>query len=145
LYESKMEVYLKGCRQEGIEHVIFGDLFLEDLRRYREERLSQIGMKGVFPLWKQDTTLLAQKMIQEGFKAILTCVDLKKLPKEFAGRTYDEKLLNDFPEGIDPCGENGEFHSFVYGGPIFKKEIPIQLGETVEREGFAFADVLVRL
>lgn len=142
IYEAKMREYLHGSLEKGVQHFIFGDLFLEEVRQYREERLSPLGIKCVFPLWQQNTALLSQKMIHEGFESVLTCVDLKKLPKEFAGRKYDQQLLNDLPKGIDPCGENGEFHSFVYGGPIFKKPIPIRLGETVEREGFAFADVL---
>lgn len=142
IYEAKMIEYVKAHLKNGVAHFIFGDLFLEDIRQYREQRLSPLGIKCVFPLWLQDTRALAHKMIRDGFEAILTCVDLKKLPKEFAGRKFDQKLLNDLPKGIDPCGENGEFHSFVYGGPIFKESIPIQLGETVEREGFAFADIL---
>ena len=141
VYEAKMQEYLTAQRAQGIEHIIFGDLFLEDLRRYREDRLREIGMKGLFPLWMRDTGSLSRQMIHDGFKAVLTCVDLKKLPKSFAGRFYDASLLNDFPPDTDPCGENGEFHSFVYGGPIFREEIPIERGETVEREGFAFADI----
>lgn len=143
VYEAKMEAYLKERKKRGIEHVIFGDLFLEDLRRYREAKLAQIGMKGVFPLWKYPTDLLSKKIIDDGFEVVLSCVDPKKLPKEFAGRKYDASLLKDLPPGVDPCGEYGEFHSFAYGGPIFKREIPIQVGERVERDGFAFADILV--
>lgn len=142
VYETKMTEYLKTRRAKGIQHIIFGDLFLADLRQYREQRLAELNMEGVFPLWLHDTQDLAKKMIQDGFEAVLTCVDLKKLPKEFAGRKFDHSLLADLPAGIDPCGENGEFHSFVYGGPIFNKKIPIRVGETVEREGYAFADVL---
>lgn len=142
IYEAKMTEYLNSQKKEGIRHVIFGDLFLEDLRKYREERLAAIGMNGVFPLWLRDTPPLAEKMIQDGFEAILSCVDLKKLPREFAGRKFDRTLLADLPAGTDPCGENGEFHSFVYGGPIFKRKIPVRVGETVERDGFAFADIL---
>ncbi len=142
IYEAKMAEYLKARRAEGIRHVAFGDLFLADLRQYREQRLAELNFEGIFPLWLRDTQDLAKKMIEDGFEAILTCVDLKKLPKEFAGRKFDHRLLADLPAGIDPCGENGEFHSFVYGGPIFNKKIPIRVGETVEREGYAFADVL---
>lgn len=142
IYEAKMAEYLQARRAEGIQHIIFGDLFLADLRRYREQRLAELNMEGIFPLWLRNTQELAKKMIQDGFETVLTCVDLKKLPKEFAGRKFDHTLLADLPAGVDPCGENGEFHSFVYGGPIFKKKIPIWVGETVEREGYAFADVL---
>lgn len=142
IYEAKMAEYLKARQAEGIRHVIFGDLFLADLRQYREQRLAELNMEGVFPLWLRNTQELAKMMIQDGFEAVLTCVDLKKLPKEFAGRKFDPTLLADLPSEVDPCGENGEFHSFVYGGPIFKKKIPIRVGETVEREGYAFADVL---
>lgn len=143
IYEAKMEAYLRERKRRGIDHVVFGDLFLEDLRKYREEKLNQMGMKGVFPLWKYPTDLLSRKMIQDGFEAVLSCVDPRKLPKEFAGRGYDASLLKDLPAGVDPCGENGEFHTFAYGGPIFKKRIPIQVGEKVERDGFVFADLLV--
>ncbi len=142
IYEAKMAEYLKLQKAEGIQHVIFGDLFLEDLRKYREQRLAEIGMSGIFPLWMKNTKQLAEKMMEDRFEAILTCVDLKKLPKKFAGRKFDRTFLTDLPTGIDPCGENGEFHSFVYGGPIFKKRIPVKVGKTVERDGFAFADVL---
>jgi diphthamide synthase (EF-2-diphthine--ammonia ligase) len=131
-------------KQKGVEHVFFGDLFLENIRAYREKQLSRLGLHGVFPLWGLDTGVLARKMIHDGFKAILSCVDLKKLPLEFAGRRFNEDLFAAFPPGIDPCGENGEFHSFVYGAPIFKEEIPIVVGKTVEREGFAFADLIRR-
>lgn len=142
VYEAKMEAYLKEQKKGGVEHVIFGDLFLEDLRRYREEKLAQIGMKGIFPLWKYPTDLLSKRMIEDRFEAVLSCIDPKKVPKEFAGRRYDASLLKDLPSGVDPCGENGEFHSFAFGGPIFKKNIPIQVGERVERDGFIFADIL---
>src|SRR3990167_2206721 len=142
IYEAKMMEYLKSQRTKGIRQVVFGDLFLADLRQYREQRLAELSLEGGFPLWLRNTRDLAKSMIQDGFEAVLTCVDLKKLPKEFAGRKFDQALLADLPAGIDPCGENGEFHSFVYGGPIFKKRIPIRVGETVEREGYAFADVL---
>lgn len=143
VYEEKMGAYLKEWVKKGVTHVIFGDLFLEDLRAYRIKQLGALGLECVFPLWKMDTATLAKKMIQEGFRATLTCVDLKKLSKEFAGRSFDAKLLTDFPAGIDPCGENGEFHTFVHEAPFFKKKIPVKSGETVEREGFAFADLLL--
>lgn len=144
IYEEKMTEFLNRWKQKGVHHVIFGDLFLEDIRQYREKSLAKIEMQGVFPLWHQDTKLLSKKMIRDGFKAILTCVDLKKLPKEFSGRNFDADLLSNLPVGIDPCGENGEFHSFVYAGPIFKKEISIAIGETIEKEGFAFTDAFLQ-
>lgn len=144
IYERKMADSMSRWKKKGAEHVFFGDLFLEGIRAYREKQLSCLGLHGVFPLWGLDTGVLAQKMIHDGFKAILSCVDLKKLPIEFAGRKFNEDLLVAFPPGIDPCGENGEFHSFVYGAPIFKKEIPIKVGKTLGREGFAFADLTKR-
>lgn len=143
VYEERLSAYLKPWAKKGVTHVIFGDLFLEDIRAYRVKQLAALGMEGVFPLWKMETRGLAKKMIVDGFKAHLTCVDLKKLSKEFAGKPFDQKLLSEFPVGIDPCGENGEFHTFVYQAPFFKKQIPVKVGKTVEREGFAFADLLV--
>jgi len=142
LYEETMSEVLKVWKGKGVSHVIFGDLFLEDLRKYREEKLSLLGMEGVFPIWQKNTRPLAETMIREGFRAVLTCVDPRKLPKDFAGRRFDESLLRDFPPGIDPCGENGEFHSFLYDGPIFSRPIGIRPGEIVERDGFVFADFL---
>ena len=142
LYEETMSEVLKVWKGKGVSHVIFGDLFLEDLRKYREEKLSLLGMEGVFPIWQKNTRPLAETMIREGFRAVSTCVDPRKLPKDFAGRRFDESLLRDFPPGIDPCGENGEFHSFLYDGPIFSRPIGIRPGEIVERDGFVFADFL---
>jgi hypoxanthine-DNA glycosylase len=142
IYEEKMAPCLSAWKNKGVRHVIFGDLFLEDLRKYREEKLSLLGMKAVFPLWKRDTGKLARQMIQKGFKVRLTCIDPKKLPKNFSGRAFDESLLADLPQNIDPCGENGEFHTFAHAGPIFKKAIPIRQGKTVERDGFIFTDFL---
>jgi diphthamide synthase (EF-2-diphthine--ammonia ligase) len=123
-------------------HVIFGDLFLADLRAYREKKLAQIGMTGVFPLWLRPTGALAQEMIDAGVEAHLATVDLAKLSSAFAGRRFDNALLSALPQGIDPCGENGEFHSFVSAGPMFTRRIRVAVGETVEREGFAYADLL---
>lgn len=142
IYEEKMAATLDAWKKRGIRHVVFGDLFLEDLRKYREEKLSLLGMKGVFPLWKRETRRLARQMIQKGFEARLTCVDPKKLPPDFSGRPFNESLLTDLPAEVDPCGENGEFHTFAHAGPIFKKVIPIRQGETVERDGFVFTDFL---
>jgi uncharacterized protein (TIGR00290 family) len=126
---------------EGIEAIAFGDLFLEDIRRYREERLQGTGLTPLFPVWKLDTEALLREMIAAGVKTRVVCIDPKKLPREFAGRDLDAEFLRDLPEGIDPCGENGEFHTCVYDGPMFRHPIPIEGGEVVERDGFVFADV----
>jgi uncharacterized protein (TIGR00290 family) len=144
IYEAKMAESLLRWKANSVHHFVFGDLYLEDIRAYRERQLSRMGLHGFFPLWRSDTRALARSMIQDGFKAILSCVDLKKLPKDFAGRKYDHDLLAALPPQADPCGENGEFHSFVHAAPIYKKEIPVTVGEIVEREGFAFADILRR-
>ena len=125
-----------------LQTVAFGDLFLEDIRAYREQRLSAAGRRGLFPLWHRDTAELARLFIATGFRAILVCVDPRHLPASFAGRAYDEQLLADLPVGVDPCGENGEFHTFVHAGPIFTKPIECHTGEVVERDGFVFCDVL---
>jgi len=123
--------------------VAFGDVFLEDIRRYREEKLSQVDMKAIFPIWKKDTRELALEFIAAGFQAILTCVDSKQLDGSFVGRAFDQSLLRDLPSGVDPSGENGEFHTFVYDGPIFSQPIPVQKGEIVLREDrFYYCDLL---
>jgi diphthamide synthase (EF-2-diphthine--ammonia ligase) len=142
VYEREMAATLAQAKSDGVTHVIFGDLFLADLRAYREQKLAQIGMTGVFPLWLRPTDLLAQEMIDAGLKAHLATVDLAKLPSSFAGRRFDHALLSALPAGTDPCGENGEFHSFVNAGPMFAKPIRIAVGETVQRDGFAYADLL---
>ncbi|MBI2082440.1 MAG: diphthine--ammonia ligase [Deltaproteobacteria bacterium] len=141
LYEEKMETFLRSMKQEGVTHVIFGDLFLENLRRYREQNLAKLGLQGVFPLWLRDTKGLALKMIEDRFEAVITCIDPKKLPKKFCGSAFDHKFLASLPPHIDPCGENGEFHSMVHAAPIFKERIPVKVGKTVERDGFVFTDV----
>ncbi len=141
-YEVQMKAVLLKHRDEGIEEVAFGDLFLQDIRAYREERLGQIAMKGLFPLWGRDTTKLAREFVELGFKAVVCCVDPRRLAREFCGREYDLSFLESLPSGVDPCGENGEFHTFVYSGPIFKDEITIKSGEVVLRDGFYFADIL---
>lgn len=141
IYEEKMRNALSRWKGQGVSHVIFGDLFLEDIRKYREEKLSQIDLKPVFPLWHENTEALAQEIIQVGFRGLVTCVDSRKLDTRFAGRQFDESFLKDLPAGIDPCGENGEFHTFVYAGPIFKEPISVVPGELVLRDGFQFADV----
>jgi diphthamide synthase (EF-2-diphthine--ammonia ligase) len=124
------------------EEVAFGDLFLEDIRSYREQRLAELGKRALFPLWGRDTSTLARTFITGGFKAVLVCVDPRQLDPSFAGRPYDERLLRELPAAVDPCGENGEFHTFVHAGPIFTEPIPVEVGEVQLRDGFAFCDVL---
>jgi uncharacterized protein (TIGR00290 family) len=141
IYEARMRQMIERALKDGISRMIFGDLFLEDIRQYREKMLAPTGIAPVFPLWQRDTRELAYEMIRSGLKAVITCVDPRKLPREFAGREFNEKLLADLPEGVDPCGENGEFHTFVYSSPDFARAIDVGVGEVVEREGFVFADV----
>lgn len=142
-YEAKMKETLLHYKKLGVLSVLIGDIFLEDLRRYREQKLSEIGMNGIFPIWKRDTTDLAHSFIELGFKAIITCIDFHVLDKEFVGREFDQRFLSDLPAGVDPCGENGEFHSFVYDGPIFRWPIAHQKGEIVLRDNrFYFCDLL---
>jgi uncharacterized protein (TIGR00290 family) len=142
-YESKMREVLTRERANGVTAVAFGDIFLEDIRRYREEQLRRIGMKAIFPIWKRDTRELAVRFIDAGFRAILTCVDSKQLDGSFVGRDFDHSLLRDLPSGVDPSGENGEFHTFVYAGPHFSQQIPVRKGETVVRENrFYYCDLL---
>ncbi len=133
-YEAKMRRSLNKFLKKSEFSVAFGDIFLEDLRKYREDKLSLLGIKGIFPLWKKDTLQLANKFIDLGFKAIITCVDTKFLEKEFIGREFNQQFLSELPSNVDFCGENGEFHSFVYDGPIFKKKIEFLRGEIVLRE-----------
>jgi uncharacterized protein (TIGR00290 family) len=140
-YESAMRQACESAVARGIDTMAFGDLFLEDVRRYREERLEGTGLTPDFPVWGLDTRRLAEEMIASGLRARIVCVDPKKLPREFAGRDFDVDFLRDLPAGVDPCGENGEFHSFVYAGPMFREPIPVESGEVVERDGFVFADV----
>jgi uncharacterized protein (TIGR00290 family) len=142
VYEREMADVLTEAKRNGVTHVLFGDLFLQDIRAYREQRLAQLGLEGVFPLWMRDTTRLAREMLDAGIQATLTCVDLRKLDASFAGRPFDADLLRSLPAGIDPCGENGEFHTFVSAGPMFRVSIPVTVGEVVQRDGFAFADLL---
>ena len=142
IYEQRMSDILQQCKTKGLTHVVFGDLFLEDIRRYREDKLGQIGIIPVFPLWKEDTAELAKRILRVGFKAIVTCVDPKKLDPKFAGRHFDEAFLNEIPGSVDPCGENGEFHTFVYDGPIFRRKLEVAVGERVMRDGFQFADII---
>ena len=142
-YESIMSKTCEAAVGKGIECIAFGDLFLRDIRAYREKQLKDSGIEPVFPVWELPTAELARKMIDCGVKAKLTCVDCKCLPAEFAGREFDEKLLRDLPAGVDPCGENGEFHTCVYAGPMFDQELPVVLGESVVRGQFVFADLLL--
>ena len=142
-YEAKMKDVLVRYKKEDIVSVVFGDIFLEDLKKYREDNLAKIGLKGVFPIWKRDTRELAAAFIDLGFKAIITCVDSKSLDKSFAGRVFDKQFLSDLPNGIDPCGENGEFHSFVYDGPIFSRGIIFEKGQVVLRDNrFYYCDLV---
>lgn len=142
IYETSMEITLEKVIKEGVSHVVFGDLFLDDVRKYRESKLSKVNIIPLFPLWGINTKRLAKKMIDDGIKAVITCVDLKQLDSSFVGREFNEKLLNDLPESVDPCGENGEFHTFVYDGPMFSKSISISMGSVVERDGFIYKDVI---
>jgi uncharacterized protein (TIGR00290 family) len=141
IYEEKMANVLSTLKSKDVTHVIFGDLFLQDIRRYREEKLALTDMIPVFPLWLEDTAKLARETMEVGFRAVVTCVDPRKLNPEFAGRHFDENFLESIPANVDPCGENGEFHTFVYDGPTFARPIPIEVGERVMRDGFQFADV----
>lgn len=142
-YETIMRAAVAGFVSDGFTHVAFGDLFLEDVRRYREERLAGSGLEPLFPIWKtRSTRALAQDMVAAGLRATLTCVNPNQLDRAFAGRTFDQSLLDDLPAGIDPCGENGEFHSFAHTGPMFNHPIPVRVGPVVDRDGFTFADLL---
>jgi len=142
VYEREMAVALDRARADGVTHVIFGDLFLEDIRAYREEKLQAIGITPVFPLWQRPTNALARDMIAGGLEAHLATVDLKKLPADFAGRRFDGALLAALPDDADPCGENGEFHTCVVAGPMLSRRIAVTVGERVERDGFAYADLV---
>jgi uncharacterized protein (TIGR00290 family) len=142
IYEQAMAQAMRRAEAEGVRHVIFGDLFLEDVRAYREKQLARCDVTPVFPLWGRDTRELAEEMISGGLSAYLTCVDPRKLDRSFAGRKFDAELLRALPADVDPCGENGEFHSFVNDGPMFKQAILVTPGEIVERDGFVFADFL---
>lgn len=142
VYEARMAAAVGDAKAAGVTHIIFGDLFLEDVRRYREDKLAGSGITPVFPLWGRPTDALARDMIDGGVETYLACVDLKQLPIAFAGRRLDHAMLAELPVGADPCGEKGEFHTFVAAGPMLKRKIPITVGDVVEREGFAFADLL---
>ncbi len=141
-YEQAMSDAMGQAKSEGVTHMLFGDLFLEDIRQYRIEKLRPTGIEPMFPVWGLDTASLAREMVSAGLEAVLTCVDPKKLSGDFAGRRFDARLLADLPPGVDPCGENGEFHTFACAGPMFARPIPVRVGEIVTRDGFVFADVL---
>jgi len=142
IYESRMRALLEEGWREGIDTVAFGDIFLEDLKIYREKNLAQLDMKGLFPIWKRDSAELAQTFIKLGFKAVLACIDTAFLDPSFAGRAYDQDLLRDLPPSVDPCGENGEFHSFAFDGPIFKHKVNHTVGEVVGRDRYCFCDLV---
>jgi len=143
VYEQRMAVACERLREQGVRHIVFGDLFLEDIRAYREKQLAAAGMAGIFPLWQRNTAHLAREMIASGLIAHLACVDPRHLAREFAGRCFDARLLDELPSNVDPCGENGEFHTVVAAGPMFSAPIPLVAGEVVERDGFVFADFTV--
>jgi uncharacterized protein (TIGR00290 family) len=142
VYEERMAQALAAEPLRSVRHFAFADLFLADVRVYREERLAKAGREGVFPLWGRDTAELARELIATGFRATLVCVDPKALPTSFAGRAFDEQLLADLPATVDPCGERGEFHTFVWDAPMYRAPIGCRMGEVVTRDGFVFCDVL---
>jgi uncharacterized protein (TIGR00290 family) len=141
-YETRMAEAVSRFRQSGVLHFAFGDIFLEDLRAYREQKLLRANMTALFPIWKVDTRELAVRFLKDGFRAIAACIDPRKLDKSFAGRELDASFFRDLPADVDPCGENGEFHTFVFDGPIFRSPIPVQVGQVVERDSFVFCDLL---
>lgn len=143
VYEARIGEAVAAAVRDGITHMIFGDLFLADIRAYREQKLAGTGITPVFPLWERPTPALAQAMIASGLQAHLATVDLKKLPVSFAGRKFDTQLLADLPDGVDPCGENGEFHTCVIAGPMFSRPLDVVTGERVERDGYAYCDLLL--
>jgi uncharacterized protein (TIGR00290 family) len=142
IYEARMAEAVSRLRDRDVLHFAFGDIFLEDLRAYREQKLLRVNMTALFPIWKVDTRELAARFVKDGFRAIAVCVDPGKLDKSFAGRELDVSFFRDLPPSVDPCGENGEFHTFVFDGPIFRAAIPVQVGQVVERDSFVFCDLL---
>lgn len=142
IYEQVMSEYIQAAVSRGVERIAFGDLFLEDVRQYRERQFAGCNIELVFPIWGHDTSVLSRQMIKAGLRARVTCVDPRQLPRAFAGREYNERFVNDLPATVDPCGENGEFHSFAFAGPMFCADISVAVGDTVEREGFIFTDLL---
>jgi uncharacterized protein (TIGR00290 family) len=146
IYEARIRVAIARAQRDGVTHLAFGDLYLEEIRAYRERQFAGTGVEPLFPIWttRRETPDLARQMLETGLEAILTCVDLKQLDERFVGRSFDQQLLEELPATVDPCGENGEFHTFCIAGPMFAHAIPIQAGETVRRNGFCFADLLSR-
>ena len=141
-YQKTMGCAIARLRENSIEHVVFGDLFLEDIRQYRVDQMLGTGIAPLFPLWLKNTAELSRKMVDEGLRAIITTVDLRVLPIEFVGRQYDHDFLNDLPDGVDPCGENGEFHTVAIAGPMFSEEIEVEIGERYVSGDFAYIDVI---
>ncbi|MFT5198255.1 MAG: hypothetical protein ACI87O_000911 [Planctomycetota bacterium] len=141
-YQEAMAAAMQRAQDDRIQAVAFGDLFLEDIREYREKNMEPTGIEPLFPLWQRNTRDLARTMIEGGLQARLTCVDPRQCSADFVGRSFDAALLKDLPDTVDPCGENGEFHTFVHAGPMFRAPIAIQMGERLERDGFQFADIL---
>jgi uncharacterized protein (TIGR00290 family) len=141
-YKAIMKKFLGQARDQGIEGMAFGDLYLEDIRSYRENNLADTGITPIFPLWGMETKALSKEMVDSDLRAMITCVDPKQLDPKFVGRVYDQAFLEQLPDTVDPCGENGEFHSFAFTGPMFSEPVNVQLGETVNRDGFVFADLL---
>jgi len=141
IYEDRLSAALREIQSQGIHHVAFGDLFLEDIRAYREKQMAALGLEPVFPVWGRDTTELARDFFHLGFQAVLVCVDTDVLDPVFAGRSFDEDLLRDLPADVDPCGENGEFHTFVHAGPIFRRPVEFKLGRVEGRGRFWFRDL----
>ncbi len=141
VYEERMGAMIARLREEGVSRIVFGDLYLEDIRSYREDKLRETGIRPVFPLWGRATRDLAHEMIASGMRATIVAVDPRKLPGTFAGRSFDETLLCELPAGVDPCGEHGEFHTFVSDGPMFRAPVAVRPGAVVERDGFVFADL----
>jgi len=141
-YEAAMGKFVDESKRHGIECIAFGDLFLADIKEYREAKLAGTGIAPLFPLWLMPTDRLATEMIANGLRAVVTCVDPQQLPLSFAGREFNEQFLADLPNDVDPCGERGEFHTFAFDGPMFEKPVGIQKGEVVERDGFGYADLL---
>jgi uncharacterized protein (TIGR00290 family) len=142
LYESRMAEASLRFRERGVRHIAFGDIFLQDLREYREKNLARLEMYALFPLWDIDTRQLAKRFIRDGFRAVTVSIDPKKLDDSFAGRQLDASFFRDLPAGVDPCGENGEFHTFVFDGPIFRSPVPVRTGQIVERDSFVFCDLI---
>ncbi|TDI87364.1 MAG: ATP-binding protein, partial [Caldithrix sp.] len=142
IYEARINAVLASHKEQGIDSVAFGDLFLEDIKKYRQAHLAKIGMQGLFPIWQRDTTEMLKTFLQLGFKAIIVCVDLRTLAGSFVGKMIDGKFLDELPSNIDPCGENGEFHTFVFDGPIFDEEVKFALGKTVVKNDSCFCDLL---